>query len=228
MSERLYRQIVDSLQEAIRLGRYPVGAYLPSERDLSKQFMVSRSSVREAIIALEVLGWIEVRGGSGALVLGEAGGQSALPFDARFDAPKALPVSAQDWWNTRLLLEPEAAALAARHKNQSALAAIKAAFLQSVAEDMQGQHDFVGVRLFYTRIAEASHNAILAHLVQQLLNDPSAIDYLRVYADKFHRENPFYAQQERLGLLSALECGDESLARYRLRSQCMAALEKMA
>ncbi|MDO4434801.1 MAG: GntR family transcriptional regulator [Cardiobacteriaceae bacterium] len=243
-STRLYRQLVDSLQQGICAERYPVGSYLPSERDLSKQFMVSRSTVREAIIALEVLGWIEVRSGSGALVLGEGGGQSALPFASPTISEKGLHQSsvspapshdaikrihttsscAHDWWNARLLLEPEAAALAARHKNPSALAAIKEAFLQSVAEDMHGHHDFQGIRLFYQRIAQASENGLVADLVEQLLNLAEAITYLQAYHQKFAKEQPFYAQQERLGLLSALECGDESLARYRLRSQLMAGL----
>ena len=48
----------------IRAGEYPVGARLPPERDLAAQLKVSRPSVREALIALEVEGLVEVRMGS--------------------------------------------------------------------------------------------------------------------------------------------------------------------
>ena len=62
---RLYRQIAEQLRGLIRAGEYPVGARLPPERDLAAQLGVSRPSVREALIALEVEGLVEVRMGSG-------------------------------------------------------------------------------------------------------------------------------------------------------------------
>ena len=66
---RLYRQIADQLRALIAGGEFAAGARLPAERDLSKQLGVSRPSVREALIALEVEGWVEVRTGSGVYVL---------------------------------------------------------------------------------------------------------------------------------------------------------------
>ncbi|PMW46461.1 GntR family transcriptional regulator, partial [Pseudomonas sp. GW456-11-11-14-LB2] len=63
--QRLYRQIADQLRGLIAKGEFDVGARLPAERDLAKQLGVSRPSVREALIALEVEGWVEVRTGSG-------------------------------------------------------------------------------------------------------------------------------------------------------------------
>ena len=67
---RLYRQIADQIRELIRAGEFVAGARLPPERDLAKQLGVSRPSVREALIALEVEGLVEVRIGSGIYVLG--------------------------------------------------------------------------------------------------------------------------------------------------------------
>ena len=63
--QRLYRQISNQLRELIIGGEFPVASRLPSERDLSVQLGVSRPSLREALIALEVEGYIEVRMGSG-------------------------------------------------------------------------------------------------------------------------------------------------------------------
>ena len=67
--QRLYRQIAEQLRAGMLSGEFAVGSRLPAERDLSKQLSVSRSSVREALIALEVEGWVEVRTGSGIYVL---------------------------------------------------------------------------------------------------------------------------------------------------------------
>src|SRR5512135_2735803 len=67
---RLYRQIADQIRGLIKSGEFPAGSRLPPERDLAKQLGVSRPSVREALIALEVQGLVEVRIGSGIYVLG--------------------------------------------------------------------------------------------------------------------------------------------------------------
>ena len=75
--QRLYRQIADQLRTLIQSGEFVAGSRLPAERDLAKQLGVSRPSVREALIALEVEGWVEVRTGSGVYVLDRALHQAA-------------------------------------------------------------------------------------------------------------------------------------------------------
>src|SRR5439155_15126601 len=65
---RLYRQIADQIRGLIKSGEFPAGSRLPPERDLARQLGVSRPSVREALIALEVEGMVEVRIGSGIYV----------------------------------------------------------------------------------------------------------------------------------------------------------------
>ena len=67
--QRLYRQIAEQLRAGMVSGEFAVGSRLPAERDLAAQLGVSRPSVREALIALEVAGWVEVRTGSGVYVL---------------------------------------------------------------------------------------------------------------------------------------------------------------
>src|SRR5207248_8917446 len=66
---RLYRQIADQIRGLIKSGEFPAGSRLPPERDLARQLGVSRPSVREALIALEVERMVEVRIGSGIYVL---------------------------------------------------------------------------------------------------------------------------------------------------------------
>src|SRR3954465_5256395 len=67
-SRRLYQQIADQIRELIDQGGFEVGARLPPERDLAQQLGVSRPSLREALIALDVEGRVEVRSGSGVYV----------------------------------------------------------------------------------------------------------------------------------------------------------------
>ncbi|MDF2500151.1 MAG: pyruvate kinase [Anaerosporomusa subterranea] len=69
-SEKSYRAIAEYLRQAIENDHYRCGDRLPSEKELSALFNVSRSSVREALTALEYVGLIEVRGGSGYYVAG--------------------------------------------------------------------------------------------------------------------------------------------------------------
>src|SRR5215211_1553365 len=71
--QRLYRQIAGQLRTLMTAGEFKPGSRLPAERELAQQLGVSRPSVREALIALEVEGWVEVRTGSGVYVLERAG-----------------------------------------------------------------------------------------------------------------------------------------------------------
>src|ERR1700758_3079561 len=79
---RLYRQIADQIRTLIRSREFPAGSRLPPERDLARQLGVSRPSVREALIALEVEGLVEVRIGSGIYVLGSGSGEQGPPVQA--------------------------------------------------------------------------------------------------------------------------------------------------
>ena len=79
--QRLYRQIAEQLRLRMGQSEFAAGARLPAERDLAKQLGVSRPTVREALIALEVEGWVEVRSGSGVYVLGRAVNQRTEPTD---------------------------------------------------------------------------------------------------------------------------------------------------
>ncbi len=102
-SPRLYKEIAAKLLSEIQSGKYPVGARLPAERDLALKYAVSRPVVREAIIALEVQGLVDVRVGSGVYVLSTSE-QKQVP---------AGNVSAIELTEARLLVESEVAALAA-------------------------------------------------------------------------------------------------------------------
>ena len=158
---RLYRQIADQLRALIAQGEYPVGSRLPPERDLSAQLGVSRPSVREALIALEVEGLIEVRMGSGIYV---------RPGD-----PKAArPVSAEgplEIIRARQMIESELAAHAARHMTKAQVARLRDAIAVMEAQVADGRMPTRGDRLFHVRIAAASDNSVLLRVVGELWDE---------------------------------------------------------
>src|SRR6218665_501694 len=80
-STRLYRRIADLLETRIEQGLFPIGTFLPSERDLADQLGVSRTSVREPLIALEVTGRVAIRQGHGVQVLAGGDGVPQEPAD---------------------------------------------------------------------------------------------------------------------------------------------------
>ncbi|MBW8880518.1 MAG: FadR family transcriptional regulator [Asticcacaulis sp.] len=103
-TKKLYRQIADSIAAEIESGRYKPGDRLPTERDLALQFGVSRPTLREALIALEILGMIEARHGHGILVV-ENKGKTAPISDSEIGAFELI--------EARRLFEGEVAAMAA-------------------------------------------------------------------------------------------------------------------
>jgi DNA-binding FadR family transcriptional regulator len=158
--QRLYRQIAEQLRSLISRGEFATGSRLPAERDLAKQLGVSRPSVREALIALEVEGWVEVRTGSGVYVLAR---------HADGHAPAEVP--ATEWGPLELLrarrvIEGEIAALAATQAKRRHLQAIRAA-IDAMAQDVErGVAPLAGDRDFHLAVAEASDNVVLLETVQ--------------------------------------------------------------
>ena len=157
---RLYRQIADQISVLISDGEYTPGARLPPERDLARQLGVSRPSVREALIALEVEGLLSVRVGSGIYVRhpGKRRRNHALLGDSGpFEVIRA-----------RRLIEGECAALAAKNTNPAQLHAIREAHAGIIEESKRNHNPLAADRLFHVRIAEASGNSALVLVVQTL------------------------------------------------------------
>src|ERR1700729_2196655 len=83
---RRYLGVAEEILRAVALGDLGVGDRLPHERELARRCGVSRSTVREALLALELGGVVEVRPGAGCFLVGtssSAGSMAALPIDSR-------------------------------------------------------------------------------------------------------------------------------------------------
>jgi DNA-binding FadR family transcriptional regulator len=160
--KRLYRRIADQLAQLIAQGEFPAGGRLPAERELAASFGVSRASVREAIISLEMSGLVEVRVGTGIFVT-QAEAAASRPRGDAGPGPFELLAA-------RKLLEGEIAALAARNATQADTQALR----QSVARLEGCLNDFAAReaedRDFHLLLAKATGNGSLELVVEGLWN----------------------------------------------------------
>src|SRR4051794_12008318 len=114
---RLYRQIADQIAGLIANGEFAPGSRLPAERELAASLGVSRASVREAIISLEMGGHVEVRVGTGIFVAGKPANAAAPAGDA---GPGPF-----DLLNARKVVEGEIVALAATNAKAADIDALQ-------------------------------------------------------------------------------------------------------
>jgi GntR family transcriptional regulator, transcriptional repressor for pyruvate dehydrogenase complex len=209
---RLYRQIADQIRGLIRSGEFPSGSRLPPERDLAKQLGVSRPSVREALIALEVEGLVEVRIGSGIYVLAANGSRHP-------DVPVETEALAGPFelLRARYVIEAECAALAAKSAKRQQLQAIEEALDEMQREHDEGRQPLSGDRLFHLRIAEATGNGALVHVIKTLWDERTGPLYKQL---EHHYDSPGLwetAMAEHRAVLKAIASHDAAAARKAMQ-----------
>jgi len=166
----LYQQVADQISELIRAREFPVGHRLLPERDLAKALGVSRPVVREAMIALEIAGLVEVRTGSGTYVKARTN-STARPQPIILGDVGPSPF---DIISARVLLEGEVAFMAAKEATDADLKDIAAIQEDSVRLMAQGEWSRDSDRRFHQRIAQATHNTVLPTLVEGLWSNQFA------------------------------------------------------
>jgi GntR family transcriptional repressor for pyruvate dehydrogenase complex len=159
---RLYEQLADRLLDYVEVTGLRVGDCLPSERDLAQALQVSRASVRQATVALEVQGTLEVRPGDGIYL-------RSLPNDSghlmelttrRHRLPAIL--------EAREALETQLAALAATRRTEADIAAMEQA-LEVMAADIEADGlGEEGDRRFHEAVTHAAHSPLLADFMAGL------------------------------------------------------------
>jgi len=164
--QRLYRQIAEQLRTLITAGEWAVGTRLPAERDLARQLGVSRPSVREALIAMEVEGWVEVRTGSGVYVLD----RSKAPNPGH--SPRSEQIPPDEWGpleliRARRVVEGEVAAMAATQATRKQIDAMDKAIASMKADADRGVLPLDGDRAFHTAVVESCGNVVLIETIQR-------------------------------------------------------------
>jgi GntR family transcriptional repressor for pyruvate dehydrogenase complex len=166
-TSRLYEQIVQQIEESILKGELSEGSQLPAERDLAKQFGVSRTAVREAIKALQEKGLVDAFPGRGTFVTNGTSNSMRRSLDRiiKSGEPDGLAYLVE----VREILEPEIAALAAVRATDQDLAAMQEA-LDVMESARQDSDAFIEADLdFHLALAEAAANPIVLSLIDSIV-----------------------------------------------------------
>ena len=168
-STRIYQEIVRQVKAMIAEGRLKSGDQLPPERDLAEKFVVSRTSVREALRALESLGLVEIRPGEGTFV-------REVSIEALIEPLALIMVSQREaigeLFEARRLLEPIIAALAATRATPEEIQEMERILEQQAKEIASGKTGLAEDAAFHAAIGAAAHNRAItriAHAVMDLL-----------------------------------------------------------
>jgi len=156
---RLYEQLVEQLLGYIDTAQLGPGDLLPSERELADRLGVSRPTLVQALVALEVLGVIEVRHGLGAMLVYRP--SIATVIKGLRAHQNRLPEIVE----ARSTLEVKLAELAAQRRTDDDLAAIDAALMAMENEIAEGEKGAHGDELFHEAVTAAAHSAVLAQLM---------------------------------------------------------------
>lgn len=219
--QRLYRQIAEQLRQHMASGEFAPGSRLPAERDLALQLGVSRPSVREALIALEVEGMIEVRTGSGIYVQQATpkakSARKAAPPNTELDANAPTNWGPLEVMSARLVVEAEVAALAATHAQKSDLKAIQQALQQMKLQAARDEVPRQGDEAFHEAIAQACGNSVLLDTVQRFWQARSGPLFERL-GDYFEHPDSWQAAiAEHQAVLQAIAAHDPSGARKAMQ-----------
>jgi DNA-binding FadR family transcriptional regulator len=212
-AQRLYQHVAEQIGSLIHAGEFRDGDRLPPERELAKQLGVSRPVVREAMIALEIAGLVDVRGGAGAFVK-----------RARADAGSLLAATADpgpgpfDLIAARQMLEGEIAFTAASKVTQANLRSLTEAIDQMRSDIEAGRDTRQSDRLFHLRVAELTGNGVLSGLVDGLWAHMLApmFDVLGRHAGLRGKDRMTIADHERI--VEALGRRDAEAARAAMRA----------
>ena len=216
-SGRLYKELALSLIGELGSGRYRIGQRLPPERELAATHKVSRPTVREAIISLEVEGLVEVRVGSGVYV-------RRLP--GKHEQPGAA-VSAIEITEARMLIEGEAAALAAIQVNAEDLAELEALLLEMANENLRPGGGETADQQFHVAIARATRNGALVNAVGELWRLRATSPESALLHAKARTANIKPVVDEHRAVVDALRAHDSGAARSAMHAHLNAVLESL-
>ncbi len=212
-TRKLYQQVANSIAQAIRDGVHRPGQRLPSERDLAEDYKVSRPTVREAMIALEIRGLVEARHGSGVYVP-----EAPRPETPRPEAPAPdLDIGAFELTEARRLIEGEVAALAAATITEEELEELATIMDDMVVENDANVKGERADRRFHVTIARASRNSALVTVVENLWDLRYKSPLCRAMLERARQVGVRPRIDDHQEILLALKARDPAAARNAMR-----------
>jgi GntR family transcriptional repressor for pyruvate dehydrogenase complex len=207
---RIYEEIVDEIKNLISQGRLKWGDQLPTERELSETFKVSRTSVREAFRVLESQGFLEIRQGDGTYVADNAIDILVQPLASFILKEKDYQI---ELFEMRQLLESQLAYLAAERATPEKMSKMEKILRRQEEEIANGETGLDSDSDFHHELAEAANNRILLHIIN------TTKEFLAESRESYllgeERAKKSYPHHKRI--LSAIKKGDGELAAKAMR-----------
>ncbi|WP_439133302.1 FadR/GntR family transcriptional regulator [Pseudomaricurvus sp.] len=206
---RLYLEIANQIEALITSGQLESGERLPSERDLAQRFEVSRPTIREAMIALEIGGLVEIRTGSGIYVRDQVVDRPGL----RDEGPGPFEIL-----EARRLLESEIVTLAAARITSAQMDELEQALELMEQEDQKGSISEEADQRFHCILAEASQNSALASMVSWLWDLRNRSEISALFHERVREEGVHPSAKEHRAIFEALQNRDPLAAQQAMRS----------
>jgi GntR family transcriptional repressor for pyruvate dehydrogenase complex len=216
-NDRLYQRIARRLVDELTAGTYAIGDRLPAERDLAVEYSASRPAVREALIALEVQGFIEVRVGSGAYVC-RLPGQGEEP---------GFAITAFELTEARIMFEGEAAALAAGQITGAELDLLDGLVDAMTTENLLAEVTEIADRDFHMAIAKATRNAGVVRTIEDLWHLRSTSPECALLHAKARNAKVRPVVAEHTAIVDALRARDVVGARAAMRAHLTSVMDHL-
>jgi GntR family transcriptional repressor for pyruvate dehydrogenase complex len=162
----IHQEIIAQIREELAEGRWKPGDRLPSERDLSERFRVSRASVREAIRALESMGLVKIKTGEGTYVA--SGAEAVLsPLVSIILQQKDVLL---DIYEARKVIEPEIAAMAARRAGAEEIQQMEEILEDQARQIAQGDSGLEADTVFHSLLTQSTKNKVFLRLSEAIVD----------------------------------------------------------
>ena len=163
---KVYEEVAKQIESLI-LKKMKPGDKLPSERELAELLQVSRSSIRDAIRGLELVGLVEPRQGAGTIVCDRSGDSPADPFGRVLKRRQELVAELLDF---RKMLEPPLAARAATHASPDEISEMEDILRRQEQKQIQGDAAVAEDAEFHYSIALAADNSVVLKVLDILMD----------------------------------------------------------
>lgn len=208
---RLYQQIADQIKGLIAQGAFQVGDRLPAERELAVMLGVSRPSLREGLIALDVQGNVEIRGGSGVYVCPQPEQRAAKATPELGESPREL-------MQARSAIEGSVMMLACAHCTREQLRQLRTIVTRMRAEIERNRAPLELDRRFHMTLAQIGGNSVMARIIAELFDERHSPISAKLSSRYENARTWKAALAEHEAILRALEARDPIAAQAAMLS----------
>lgn len=204
---RLYEQVIERIKAHVEQAGLKAGDKLPGERELAERLGVSRASVKQAIVVLEVQGLVESRHGGGTYLRSDE--LTVETVDEMVARRRRLP----EVLEAREALETKLAELAAQRRTDEDLAAMDAALEHMAKEIEQGEYGIEGDRRFHAAITAAARSGLLAEFMRSI-----SVQIAESRNESLRQpERPHQSMEQHRAIVEAIREGDPEKAAEAMR-----------